>query len=157
MDTVTRPSSTVTTHRLPDSIPSQAASEARQGEVSHRVLRETRLPAIPSSTRAIPSLARGTTVPIPSTLSQNSVFCLAAGPEAVLVAPGHKDDRCHALLRDGSDVGIRPISGQQSSVLTYEKRLPVDTRVGVRGAGLRGLSGTVGNSAGKPFRGLASR
>ncbi len=88
------------------------------------------MPAIPSSTRAIPSLARGTAVPIPSTLSQNGVFRLAAGPEAVFIAQGHKGDRCHALLRDGSDVGIRPISGQQSSVLTYGKRLPVDNRVG---------------------------
>jgi hypothetical protein len=66
-------------------------------------------------------------------LSQNGVFCLAAGPEAVLIAQGHKEARCHALLRDGGDVGIRPISGQQSSVLTYEKRPPVDNRVGMRG------------------------
>lgn len=107
-----------------------------RGEVSHLVLRERRLPAIPSSTRAIPSLARGTAVPVPSTLSQNDVLRLAAGPEAVLIAPGHKDDRCHALLRDGSDVGIRPISDQQSSVLTYEKHPAVDNRVGVSPVGL---------------------
>jgi hypothetical protein len=72
-------------------------------------------------------------VPIPSTLSQNGVFRLAAGPESVLIAPGHKDGRCHASLRDGSDVGIQPISGHQSSVLSYEKRLSVDNRVGMTG------------------------
>jgi hypothetical protein len=67
-------------------------------------------------------------------LGLNGVFRLAAGPEAVLIAQGHRDDRCHALLRDGSDVGIRPISGQQSSALTYEKRLSVDNRVGMTGS-----------------------
>ena len=67
------------------------------------------------------------------------MFLLAAGPKAGLIAPGHKDDRCHALLRDGSDVGIQPNSGQQSSVLTYEKRLSVDNRVGVTGVRNRAL------------------
>ena len=42
-----------------------------------------------------------------------------------------QDDRCHALRRDGSDVGIRPISGQQRSVHACEKRLSVDNRVGM--------------------------
>jgi hypothetical protein len=58
---------------------------------------------------------------------------LAAGPEAVLIAPGHAGDRCPALLRDGSDVGIWQISGQQSSVLADGKRLSVDNSVGVTG------------------------
>ena len=64
-----------------------------------------------------------------------SCSTLADGLEMGFIAPGHNGDRCYALLGDGIDVGIRPISGQRSSVLTYEKRPPVDNRVGMTGPG----------------------
>lgn len=128
------------------------------GEVSHPVLRKGRLPAIPSSTRAIPSLARGTAVPMPSTLRQNGVFRLAEGPEAGLIAPAHRDDRCRAWLRDGTEVGIRPISGQQGSVLAHERLPPVDNGVGKEapvsgalvGSGGGGPAGRSTEGAGPP-------
>jgi hypothetical protein len=71
---------------------------------------------------------------IPSSVPSNHGFLLADEYEAGFITEGHKDGSSNARHRDGRDVGIGSIFGPRRAVLAYERRLPVDNRVGMRGS-----------------------
>ena len=89
--------------------------------------------AIPSPTLPIPSLARVTSLRIPSELPSNHDFHLGDEYAAGFIAASHKDGPFHATLGDGIDVGMGSILGRQRSVFTYEQHPAIDNRVGVTG------------------------